>query len=88
MTRFETHPTPGDIALQLELARLETRALARIALASAWLLLKRVPLTVRHWRSRMGHPRSLAALDDNLLRDIGLHRERRDNIWSDRFWQV
>ncbi len=54
MTQSTTYPTPGaaGFALQMELARLETRALARIALLSAWLLLRRVPDAVQRWRRR------------------------------------
>jgi uncharacterized protein YjiS (DUF1127 family) len=78
MTQSTPYPTRGaaGFALQMELARLETRALARIALLSAWLLLRRVPDAVQCWRLRSRQRVALSELDSRLLRDIGLHREQ------------
>ena len=84
------YPTRGasGFALQLELARLESRALARIALVSVWLLLLRVPQTLLRWHQRSRQRAGLADLDARLLRDIGLHREQRNAECRKWFWQA
>ena len=83
-----TWPPPVRADLQTDLALLATPTLARISGVSAWLLLRRVGRSLRRRRFVPRQRGDFSRLDDGLLRDIGLRRERDFPGWSDSYWQV
>ena len=62
--------------------------LANVVLSALWLLLSRVPSTIRVWHRRARQRQDLAHLDARLLRDIGIDARTAYEESRKWFWQI
>lgn len=74
-------------AVQAALPLLDAGGLIRVAVAALWLLVLRVPATLRIWYQRWQQRAHLDELDDRLLRDVGLTRDQVRRECAKWFWQ-
>ncbi|MDH4246842.1 MAG: DUF1127 domain-containing protein [Deltaproteobacteria bacterium] len=66
---------------------LATEELLEVTLTAAWLLLCRIPVTLKKWRERSSQRADLHRLDRHLLRDIGLTPGQARMESAKWFWQ-
>lgn len=89
----EPHSSDGvmehpPLAIELGLERLQLQELLRVAMLAATLAVLRLLHTPHLWHERSRQRAALAALDDRLLRDIGVSATGRRAECRKWFWQA